>query len=100
MVIIPHPSHQAPGPVLYADLVSRLKEALVTAFDMNISVMTNEVVRLEEKRAVVGWNFWLYCRAKEDLASALEAMCLLEDALAQYDELESQFFRSLHGESP
>ncbi|GAA95066.1 hypothetical protein E5Q_01721 [Mixia osmundae IAM 14324] len=58
------------------DLSSKLKDAIMQTFDVNLTAYEEEV-------------------RKKGLAHSFEAMNLLEDALIQYDELEASFFQTL-----
>ncbi|KAI0273565.1 trafficking protein particle complex subunit 10 [Gloeopeniophorella convolvens] len=79
------------NPVAWAELLSKAKDSLLTAFDAAISQRDDEVRRSESQKSMPGWNFCTFFILKESLASSFEGMYLFEDALHQYDELEQSF---------
>lgn len=90
-----------------------MKEGILTAFDSVVSQREEEVKRSEGQRQMPGWNFCTYfilkvsvyhststgrlnlVKNQEGLANLFEGMSLFEDALSQYDELQSTFFQVL-----
>jgi hypothetical protein len=42
---------------VWADLVNKIKENILNAFDMAISAREEEVRRSESQRTMPGWNF-------------------------------------------
>ncbi|KAI0319372.1 trafficking protein particle complex subunit 10 [Amylostereum chailletii] len=83
------------NPAVWAELLSKIKDGILSAFDASISQREVEVKRSEEQRLMPGWNFCTFFVLKESLATSYEGMNLLEDALRQYDELEISFHHVL-----
>jgi len=90
-----------------------MKDGILTAFDSVVSSARRGSQAFRGQRQMPGWNFCTYFILKvrfsyhsktnplidvplyqESLASLFEGMSLLDDALAQYDELEATFFKS------
>ncbi|KZO96846.1 hypothetical protein CALVIDRAFT_563489 [Calocera viscosa TUFC12733] len=82
-------------PAGWADLITKLKEGIITSFDSAVTLREEEVRRSEAQRHMPGWNFCTFFVLKESLALSYEGMNLLEDALAVYDELEVSFYQVL-----
>lgn len=82
-------------PAAWTDLISKMKEGIISSFDANIIQREEEVKRSELQRQMPGWNFCTFFILKESLASSFDGMNLTEDALIQYDELEASFFQVL-----
>ncbi|CDO72874.1 hypothetical protein BN946_scf185002.g59 [Trametes cinnabarina] len=83
------------NPAVWADLITKIKEGILSAFDAALTQREEEVRRSEGQRQMPGWNFCTFFILKESLASSLEGMNLYEDALQQYQELEATFFQVL-----
>ncbi|KAI0362291.1 hypothetical protein OH77DRAFT_1416520 [Trametes cingulata] len=83
------------NPTVWADLITKVKEGVLSAFDAALTQREEEVRRSESQRQMPGWNFCTFFILKESLASSLEGMNLHEDALQQYYELEATFFQVL-----
>ncbi|KAH9966604.1 trafficking protein particle complex subunit 10 [Russula dissimulans] len=79
------------NPAAWAELLSKVKDGLLFAFDTAVSQRDEEVKRSESQRSMPGWNFCTFFILKESLAISFEGMNLYEDALRCYDELESSF---------
>ncbi|KDQ16168.1 hypothetical protein BOTBODRAFT_65084 [Botryobasidium botryosum FD-172 SS1] len=82
-------------PTAWTDLISKMKEGIMSTFDAGVALREEEVKRSESQRTMPGWNFCTFFTLKESLASSFEAMNLLEDAQIQYDELEATFLQVL-----
>nr|XP_018266801.1 uncharacterized protein I303_00779 [Kwoniella dejecticola CBS 10117]OBR88959.1 hypothetical protein I303_00779 [Kwoniella dejecticola CBS 10117] len=82
-------------PAAWPELINKLKESLVSAFDSAIIEREEEVKRGESQRLNVGWNFCTWFLLKESLANSFEAVNLPEDSLIIYEELEASFFQVL-----
>ncbi|OJA10941.1 hypothetical protein AZE42_04658 [Rhizopogon vesiculosus] len=80
------------SPVIWADLVNKIKDGLLFALNSSVSQREEEVRRSESQRHMPGWNF---CTFFESLASSFEGVKLFEDALQQYNELEVSFIQVL-----
>ncbi|KAG1764768.1 hypothetical protein EV702DRAFT_1204860 [Suillus placidus] len=65
------------SPVIWADLVNKIKDGLLSALDSSVSQREEEL------------------RLMENLASSFEGVKLFEDALHQYNELEVSFIQVL-----
>ncbi|KAG1766229.1 hypothetical protein EV702DRAFT_981038, partial [Suillus placidus] len=76
------------SPVIWTDLVNKIKDGLLSALDSSVSRREEEVRRSESQKQMPGWNF---CT----LASSFEGVKLFEDALHQYNELEVSFIQVL-----
>ncbi|KAI0780765.1 trafficking protein particle complex subunit 10 [Trametes elegans] len=83
------------NPTAWAELVTKIKDGILSAFDAALTQREEEVRRSEGQRQMPGWNFCTFFILKESLASSLEGMNLHEDALQQYFELEATFFQVL-----
>ncbi|KAI9510228.1 trafficking protein particle complex subunit 10 [Russula earlei] len=79
------------NPAAWADLLTKVKDGLVFAFDTAVSQRDEEVKRSESQRSMPGWNFCTFFILKESLAASFEGMNLPEDALRCYDELDLTF---------
>ncbi|KIR55035.1 hypothetical protein I315_02272 [Cryptococcus gattii Ru294] len=80
-------------PAAWPELINKLKECFVTAFDAAILEREDEVKRGEAQRVMVGWNFCTWFLLKESLAQSFEAVNLPEDSLIIYEELEAAFIQ-------
>ncbi|KAG2157362.1 trafficking protein particle complex subunit 10 [Suillus clintonianus] len=86
------------SPVIWADLMNKIKDGLLAALDSSVSQREEEVRRSESQRQMPGWNFCTFFLLKaclESLASSFEGVKLFEDALHQYNELEVSFIQVL-----
>jgi len=96
------------NPALWVELISKIKDGILSAFDFAVSQREEEVRRSENQRLMPGWNFCTFfilkvmsivrshlngypTDAQESLANSFEGMNLLGDALLQYSELEVTF---------
>ncbi|KAI0256634.1 trafficking protein particle complex subunit 10 [Lactifluus subvellereus] len=79
------------NPVVWAELLLKVKDGLLSAFDTAFSQRDDEVKRSESQQLMPGWNFCTFFILKESLAASFEGMNLSEDALRCYDELELSF---------
>ncbi|OXG20513.1 hypothetical protein C366_02047 [Cryptococcus neoformans Tu401-1] len=80
-------------PSAWPELINKLKECFVTAFDSAILEREDEVKRGEAQRVMVGWNFCTWFLLKESLAQSFEGVNLNEDSLIIYEELEAAFIQ-------
>ncbi|WVQ76341.1 hypothetical protein IAR50_006006 [Cryptococcus sp. DSM 104548] len=80
-------------PAAWPELINKLKESFVSAFDSAILEREDEVKRGEAQRVVVGWNFCTWFLLKESLAQSFESVNLDEDSLIIYEELEAAFIQ-------
>ncbi|KAI5899814.1 uncharacterized protein SCHCODRAFT_02524907 [Schizophyllum commune H4-8] len=85
-------STAADNPATWAEPVNKIKDGLVSAFDLVLQQREEEVKRSESQKSMPGWNFCTFFILKETLATSFEGISLFEDALAQYDELEIMFY--------
>ncbi|KAI0341805.1 hypothetical protein BDW22DRAFT_1377071 [Trametopsis cervina] len=81
------------NPTAWAELIGKLKDGILAAFDAAVSQREDEVRRSEGQRQMPGWNFCTFFILKESLASSFEGMNLHEEALGTYEELEALFFQ-------
>jgi hypothetical protein len=98
------------NPAAWAELLSKVKDGLLSAFDTAVSQRDDEVRRSESQQSMPGWNFCTFFILKvrkatgfhsqrlimplpvqESLAASFEGMKLSEDSLRCYDELELSF---------
>ncbi|KAI0797709.1 trafficking protein particle complex subunit 10 [Abortiporus biennis] len=84
-------SYDDDNPTAWADLMNKLKEGILSSFDIAITQKEEEVRRSEGQRQMPGWNFCTFFILKESLANSFEGMNLHEDALESYNELEALF---------
>lgn len=82
-------------PAAWPELINKLKECFVIAFDSAILEREDEVKRGEAQRVMVGWNFCTWFLLKESLAQSFEGVNLPEDSLIIYEELEAAFIQVL-----
>ncbi|EIN07448.1 hypothetical protein PUNSTDRAFT_144927 [Punctularia strigosozonata HHB-11173 SS5] len=83
------------NPAAWAEIINKIKDGVLSAFDSAISLREEEVKRSENQRQMPGWNFCTFFILKESLASSFEDVNLCEEALLQYDELEALFTQVL-----
>lgn len=79
------------NPAAWAELLSKVRDGLLSAFDTAVSQRDDEVRRSESQQSMPGWNFCTFFILKESLAASFEGMNLSEDSLQCYDELELSF---------
>ncbi|RXK36754.1 hypothetical protein M231_05989 [Tremella mesenterica] len=89
------PSGDITDPTTWPEVINKLKESLVIAFDGAILEREEEIRRNDLNRLQPGWNFCTHFLLKESLAHSFEAVNLHEDALIVYEELEAAFFQVL-----
>ncbi len=77
------------------ELTSKLKECVLTSFENRVSIHEEEVRKLDGQRSSPGWDYGTFFTIKEGLAQLFRHMCLFEDALIQYDELELVFMHTM-----
>ncbi|EJD39309.1 hypothetical protein AURDEDRAFT_71368 [Auricularia subglabra TFB-10046 SS5] len=82
-------------PAAWADLIAKLKDGVLSAFDAAVTAREEEVKKLDSQRQMPGWNFCQYTILKASLATSFEGMNLVEDAQIQFEELEASFFHVL-----
>ncbi|PFH52452.1 hypothetical protein AMATHDRAFT_74243 [Amanita thiersii Skay4041] len=75
----------------WGELLNKIKDGIVHAFDCAISQREEEVKRSESQRQMPGWNFCTFFILKESLSNSFEGMNLFEEALQHYNELEQLF---------
>ncbi|KAI5124589.1 hypothetical protein M0805_003108 [Coniferiporia weirii] len=83
------------NPTIWAEIISKVKDGIISAFDQAVSQREEEIKRSELQKTMPGWNFCTFFILKESLASSFEGANLPEDALIQYEELEASFFQVL-----
>ncbi|KAG0147867.1 hypothetical protein CROQUDRAFT_42270 [Cronartium quercuum f. sp. fusiforme G11] len=79
----------------WQELVSRLKDGLLEAFDASIGEMEESVRGLDSKRGSPEWGFGTFFAEKANLANRYGSMSLFEDCLLQYEELDASLFQHL-----
>ncbi|KAG6825950.1 hypothetical protein H0H92_001746 [Tricholoma furcatifolium] len=92
-------SPETDAPAVWAELTNKIKDGVLSAFDLAIAQREEEVRRSESQRQMPGWNFCTFFVLKESLASSFEGFNLCEDAYEQYEELESSFYNVLKEEN-
>ncbi|KAG6918038.1 hypothetical protein DXG01_016893 [Tephrocybe rancida] len=88
-------SPETDAPAVWAELINKIKDGVLSAFDLSVAQKGEEVRRSESQRQMPGWNFCTFFILKESLASSFEGVTLFEDAYGQYDELETSFYHVL-----
>ncbi|EIW85047.1 hypothetical protein CONPUDRAFT_47585 [Coniophora puteana RWD-64-598 SS2] len=83
------------NPAVWAELLTKVKDGLLSAFESSIAHREEEVRRSETQMSMPGWNFCTFFILKESIAMSFEGMHLYEDALGQYNELENIFLQVL-----
>lgn len=98
------------NPAAWGEFLNKVKDLILLAFDSAIMLREEEVKRSESQRQMPGWNFCTFFVLKastndtlaikltpfqESLAASFEGVNLFEDALTQYDELETSFYQVL-----
>ncbi|KAG2194871.1 hypothetical protein INT47_002665 [Mucor saturninus] len=86
---------EGPQSELWTQFMEKMKECILSSFDMQVLQIQEDTRRLDMQRHMPGWNYCTFFILKEGLAQAFEIMTLYEDALIQYDELEASFFQVL-----
>ncbi|GAA5815085.1 hypothetical protein MFLAVUS_008591 [Mucor flavus] len=86
---------EGPQSELWSTFIEKMKECILSCFDMQVLQIQEDTRRLDMQRHMPGWNYCTFFILKEGLAQAFEIMTLYEDALIQYDELEASFFQVL-----
>ncbi|KXN82613.1 Trafficking protein particle complex subunit 10 [Leucoagaricus sp. SymC.cos] len=79
------------SPLAWGEFGNKVKDSLMSAFDVAVGHREEEIRRSESQQQMPGWNFCTFFILKESLASSFEGMNLLEEALLQCDELEESF---------
>ncbi|WVN90958.1 uncharacterized protein L203_106203 [Cryptococcus depauperatus CBS 7841] len=87
------PPPETKDPAAWPELLNKIKESFVSAFDSAILEREEEVKRGEAQRLMVGWNFCTWFLLKESLAQSFELVNLPEDSLIVYEELEASFLQ-------
>lgn len=77
----------------WKEFINKIKEGVLEAFSKRVDLYQEEILKLEAKKHVLGWNFAKFFVMKEGLALAFEKISLYEDALLLYDELEESFLQ-------
>ncbi|KAG6836752.1 hypothetical protein H0H93_003831 [Arthromyces matolae] len=88
-------SPEIEAPAVWAEVVNKIKDGVLAAFDLALIQKQEEVQRSQSQREMPGWNFCNFFILKESLASSFEGVTLFEDAYTQYEELETLFFHVL-----
>ncbi|KIM80718.1 hypothetical protein PILCRDRAFT_821974 [Piloderma croceum F 1598] len=83
------------NPAAWAECINKIKDGLLSAFESSVLQREEDVKRSESQRQMPGWNFCTFFILKESLASSFEGVNLFQDALWQYDELETSFYQVL-----
>lgn len=71
----------------WLDLILKLKEQILSSFDMRVSQYEEDIRETDARRTLPGWNFNTFFMLKEGLARGFESVGLVEDALVGYDQL-------------
>ncbi|EIM89936.1 uncharacterized protein STEHIDRAFT_92528 [Stereum hirsutum FP-91666 SS1] len=79
------------NPAAWAEMLSKIKEGILVAFDSTIAQRSEEVKRSAGQRLMPGWNYCTFFILKESIATSFEGMNLFEDALLQFDDLDIMF---------
>ncbi|CCJ30754.1 unnamed protein product [Pneumocystis jirovecii] len=80
---------------VWQDLIIKMKEGILTSFNTRIAQYEEDIKKMDSQKTLPGWNYCTFFILKEGLAQSFEHMSLIEDALIQYDELESLFYQTL-----
>ncbi|KIK59816.1 hypothetical protein GYMLUDRAFT_261811 [Collybiopsis luxurians FD-317 M1] len=83
------------NPATWAEVLNKLRDGVLSAFEAAVIQREDEVRRSEGQRQMPGWNFCTFFILKESLASSFEGMTLYDDALLVYEELEFSFSQVL-----
>ncbi|KAK2162700.1 hypothetical protein LSH36_93g03036, partial [Paralvinella palmiformis] len=75
----------------WSALLTRMRVLLLQSYDTNVGHFEDHMRAERERRTEKGWNFCSYFLLQEELALMFEMLCLYEDALVQYDELDALF---------
>lgn len=75
------------------DLLMKLKESVITSFTQLVISLEEEIRKMDLQRIQPGWNFCSFFLVKESLALVYETIGLFDEALLQYDELETIYFQ-------
>ncbi|RKO98908.1 hypothetical protein CXG81DRAFT_15302, partial [Caulochytrium protostelioides] len=77
------------------ELMDRLKDGMLAAFQSYIVQTDHDARRLEGQRAMPGWNFCQYFLQRESVIYALELLGMHDDVFEEYEQLEQAFFQSM-----
>ncbi|KAF5391403.1 hypothetical protein D9757_001971 [Collybiopsis confluens] len=100
------------NPATWAEVLNKLRDGVLSAFEAAVVQREDEVRRSEGQRQMPGWNFCTFFilkvriifliakqkviwRTQESLATSFEGMSLYDDALLVYEELEFSFSQVL-----
>lgn len=75
----------------WGELHDTINECFYAGFGHLVFQLEDDIRRLEAQRQLPGWNFCIFFVTKESLALLLMMVELYEDALKQYDQLETTF---------
>lgn len=73
-------SSSTQDPTLWADFVSKMKEAAVASIDVRITLREDEIRRLENTRQNADWTFDSICMLKVSIMRAFYGPALLTTA--------------------
>ncbi|XP_054722855.1 LOW QUALITY PROTEIN: trafficking protein particle complex subunit 10-like [Uloborus diversus] len=72
-------------------VVERVRRLVLQAWGRRVAAFEEHVRGRRERRTEPGWSFANFFGLQEELALALEALGLYDEALVQYDELDALF---------
>jgi trafficking protein particle complex subunit 10 len=72
------------------DVVSKLKALILASFDLRVGQYEEDIREKDSQRILPGWNFCTFFVLKEGLARGFESVGLIDDALAGYEELNTE----------
>ncbi|PVU90682.1 hypothetical protein BB561_004770 [Smittium simulii] len=79
----------------WTEIVARIKELIISSFESKTTSLMMDINRMNSMRRMPGWNYCSYFILKEGLAFLHMSVGFYDEALRQYDELESSFYENL-----
>ncbi len=94
-VQLARPGLHSMDPTIWAELLTKMREAASTTFTTTVEAQEEEIARCGATRGQPGWDFCRYFLAKDSLARTLEGVGLKDDAIGQYEDLEIVFAQAM-----
>lgn len=88
-------SFHSMDPTIWAELLTKMKEAASATFTTTVEAQEDEILRCGATRGQQSWDFCSYFLAKDSLARTLEGVGLKDDAVGQYEDLEQVFSNAI-----
>ncbi|KAJ2119378.1 hypothetical protein IW147_005925 [Coemansia sp. RSA 720] len=76
-----------------------IRDRAVQGLEARVTLLADEIRRMDANRMLPGWNYCKFFVTKERLADLYAALDLWDAALAQYDELEAVYEQLPHAQA-